>query len=85
MNNGQETALRCALADLVGAYQAWEQGDCNVHDWEAHAASITELAEAFGMQDEIPEEPMNAADEADYYAEIEADIRADKRENGTGY
>ena len=95
MNNKQETALRCALADLVGAYQAWEQGGCNVHNWDAHALTITELAEAFGMQDEVsdswiesyqgytPEEEAAIAEELG--AELDADIRADKRENGTGY
>lgn len=39
-------AARCALADLQGSLQAFEQGDCHIHDWEAHQQSIDELTDA---------------------------------------
>ena len=56
MTEKQMTAVRCALADLCGSLQAFEQGDMYVHDWEAHLTSILELAIAFGLEDEVPEE-----------------------------
>jgi hypothetical protein len=40
-------AIRCAHADLVGALQAHQQMDYNVHDWDAHQDSIVELEQAF--------------------------------------
>lgn len=43
----QETAIRCAHADLVGALQAHEQKDRMAHDWKAHRQSIKDLEEAF--------------------------------------
>lgn len=49
-------AVRCALADLIGAYQAHQQNDMHAHDWKAHLQSIHELAEAFELDSEIPEE-----------------------------
>lgn len=53
-----QSAIHCALADLVGAWQAWVadgSGD-SLHDWDAHCESIRELAEAFDLTNEIPEE-----------------------------
>lgn len=47
MNTKQIDAVRCAQADLIGALQAFIQGDIHVHDWEAHQATIQELTEAF--------------------------------------
>lgn len=47
-------AVECALADLIGAYQAHMEGNSNNHDWEAHLLSINELAEAFGLESEVP-------------------------------
>ena len=47
MTESQISAIKCAYADLVGALQARDQLDVEVHDWEAHAASIQELAEQF--------------------------------------
>ena len=35
--------LECALADLQGSLQAYEQGDIHVHDWKAHKQSIQEI------------------------------------------
>lgn len=49
----QRTTVRCALADLCGAYQA---DDFHMHDWKAHLLTISELAEAFGLEDEVPKD-----------------------------
>ena len=56
MTEKQLSAVRCALADLCGALQAFGQNDIHIHDWRAHQQSIAELAEAFDLQDEVPEE-----------------------------
>lgn len=37
--------LECALADLQGSLEAYEQDDIHVHDWRAHKASIEEIKE----------------------------------------
>ena len=47
MNKKQIMAVRCAYADLVGAMQAYEQGDMHTHDWDAHAQSIDDMEQAF--------------------------------------
>ena len=47
MTKQQELAIACALADLQGALQAYEQGDIHVHDWRAHQQSIDDLLDAF--------------------------------------
>jgi hypothetical protein len=47
MTEQQIQAIRCAHADLIGAKQAKEQMDINVHDWKGHQLSINELEEAF--------------------------------------
>jgi hypothetical protein len=47
--------VRCALADLCGSLQACNQQDIYAHDWQAHQQSIEELAEAFGLEHEVPE------------------------------
>lgn len=52
----QLLAVRCALADLCGAYQAMLLGNMHAHFWAAHHHSIHELAKAFGLEEEIPEE-----------------------------
>lgn len=51
-------AARCALADLIGAWQDWHQRGSpdSVHDWSAHVESIIELAEAFDLMSEVPAE-----------------------------
>lgn len=56
MTEEQLTAIRCALADLCGSLQSFHQNDIYSHDWEAHRQTIIELAEAFGLEDEVPEE-----------------------------
>lgn len=42
-----EQVIRCAYADLVGAKQAFEQGDMHLHNWSAHSETISELEETF--------------------------------------
>ena len=44
----QISAIRCAFADLLGAWQAVKlQADPFAHDWDAHMESIRDLADAF--------------------------------------
>lgn len=43
----QEVAIKCAYADLVGAYQAMSQQDYSVHDWTAHRTTIEDLEDCF--------------------------------------
>jgi len=47
LNQEQINAIRCAFADLIGALQAYEQGNSNIHDWESHKLTIEELESAF--------------------------------------
>lgn len=49
-----ESHVRCALADLIGAYQAHLQGDSNIHDWKAHMLSIIDLCNA--LDEPVPED-----------------------------
>lgn len=57
VTEAQFAAVRHALADLIGAYQAWDlEGPVDSHhDWEAHLESIDELAKEFNLQDEVPD------------------------------
>lgn len=55
MNDKQKTAIRCAFADLVGAVQAYKQGDYTLHNWEYHIVSIEDLKREFDFLDEIPD------------------------------
>ena len=55
MTEEQKIAIRCAFADLIGAVQAYKQGDYTLHDWEAHIASIEELKRKFDFLDDIPD------------------------------
>lgn len=52
----QRHVVRCAIADLSGALQARNMMTIELHDWEAHLLTIHELAEAFDMWGEVPEE-----------------------------
>jgi hypothetical protein len=53
----QHHAARCALADLCGALQDYQQrGGDSFHDYEAHRLTIKEFAEAFNLEDEVPED-----------------------------
>jgi len=47
MTKKQILAIKCAYADLVGALQARNQFDIEVHDWKAHELTLDELEEAF--------------------------------------
>ncbi len=51
----QKVAIKCAYADLVGAYQYaivdGEGGANNGHDWDSHLVTITELEESFDFID----------------------------------
>jgi hypothetical protein len=47
MTEEQKNAIRCAYADLVGALQARNQLDIEVHDWKSHLVTIEELEQAF--------------------------------------
>ena len=54
---GQVSAIRCASADLLGAWQSFYNGDRLSHDWAAHKLSIIELHEAFpDILDDLPED-----------------------------
>lgn len=59
MNKQQETAIRCAFADLIGAVQAYKQLDYALHNWGAHIQTIEELHQAFPFLDDIPEDIYN--------------------------
>ncbi len=56
LNEKAQFAVRCALADLIGAYQDWKMKGCpeSFHDWDSHLESIDELAHEFGLK--IPED-----------------------------
>ena len=51
MKTAEIFAIRCALADLIGAFQAYKQGDIHAHDWEGHIQSIHDIARV--LEDEI--------------------------------
>lgn len=53
MTNEQVMAVRCAFADLVGAYEAYENMDMHRHDWKAHLLTIQEMEVAFPELEEI--------------------------------
>ena len=54
MTEQETTILRCALADLIGSWQAYTQLDPHANDWRAHVLTINELATLLG--EELPEE-----------------------------
>jgi hypothetical protein len=54
--NKQHWAVRCALSDLIGALKAHEEPRLHTHNWEAHKITINDLADAFGLEDEVPED-----------------------------
>jgi len=43
----QKLAITCAYCDLIGAKQARDRDDIEVHDWKAHQRSIDEMEKAF--------------------------------------
>jgi len=56
MTELQITTIKCAYADLVGAYQSYNSLDIHSHDWKSHLISIKEIERDFDfiipMQDE---------------------------------
>lgn len=56
----QIQAIKCAYADLVGAYQARQQLDLLAHDWKEHYTAIDELEQAFDFIEPVSlEEPLD--------------------------
>lgn len=49
MTEEQKRVLMCAYADLVGAWEAYDNCDPASHDWKAHRLTIDELREAFSF------------------------------------
>ena len=47
MNEKQKLAVKCAYLDLIGALEAKDEGDYNIHNWKAHQDSINDLKEVF--------------------------------------
>ena len=47
----QLNVIRCATADLIGALQARNQQDIEIHDWDSHLESIEELVDTFELED----------------------------------
>jgi hypothetical protein len=47
LTENQLLAIKCAYADLLGAYEAMEQRDIHAHDWKAHKQSIDDLLNNF--------------------------------------
>lgn len=52
MNEEQLTIMHCALADLIGAWEAYTHMDIHCHNWKAHVETITQLADLLG--EELP-------------------------------
>lgn len=44
----KKNAMKCALADLIGSWQAYSQNDIHAHDWRAHVETIREVAMLLG-------------------------------------
>ena len=49
-----EETMKCALADLIGSWQAYAQNDIHAHDWRAHVETIREVAML--LKEELPTE-----------------------------
>ena len=47
MNDIQILTIKCAYADLRGAYQAYKSLDIHSHDWESHLLTIEEMERDF--------------------------------------
>lgn len=47
LSESQILAIKCAYADLVGALQARDQMDIEVHDWKGHYQTIIDLENTF--------------------------------------
>jgi uncharacterized protein YbaP (TraB family) len=53
MTEDQIATIKCAFADLQGAYQAYKQLDMHAHDWKAHMLTLEEMAEQFDFLDAL--------------------------------
>jgi len=88
MTESQISAIRCAYADLVGVMQARDQLDVEVHDWEAHALSIQELAEQFPdiLETQNTQNTKILEEQLERYERIAADTKKECHYNKhTGY
>lgn len=56
LNKEQKLFIKCALADLQGALQAYKQSDIHSHDWRAHQQSIDDLFDAFPFLSEADDD-----------------------------
>lgn len=52
LNRKEISVLGCALADLIGSYQAMKQDDLHIHDWKAHWQTIKELCKL--LDEDVP-------------------------------
>jgi len=52
VNTEQRTIMQCALADLIGAWEAYTHTDIHSHDWKTHVVTIIELANL--LEEELP-------------------------------
>lgn len=52
MNETQKSVIKCAYADLVGAYQTCSDISSD-HDWDAHRETIYEMEAAFDFIEPI--------------------------------
>ena len=55
----RKSVVKCALSDLIGAWQAYSQNDIHAHDWRAHVETIREVAMLLG--EELPTELVEGA------------------------
>jgi hypothetical protein len=47
MNRQQLNAIRYAYLDLLGSWEAYENGDPMSHDWKAHRTTLIDLEDCF--------------------------------------
>jgi len=47
LTDEQITIIRCAYADLIGARQARDMLNTELHDWKAHGDTINEMGVTF--------------------------------------
>jgi hypothetical protein len=64
MTHQQLTTIKCAYADLIGSYQAYNSLDIHSHDWGSHLTTIKEMERDFTFLD-TPE------DEHDGHSQME--------------
>lgn len=55
MTESQITAIKCAYADLVGAYQSYAKLDLQAHDWESHVLTLQDLEREFIFVEPVSE------------------------------